>query len=94
MSVEFKRRDRYVYRHVAGEHLLVALHGDRTAPLFAFTPTGASIWQRLNEWQSVGQLADYMAERYDVSRDQAVTDVNQFLEQLSSLGALETRDSQ
>ncbi|HZO18999.1 MAG TPA: PqqD family protein [Gemmatimonadaceae bacterium] len=92
MTAEFKRGDRFVYRHIAGEHLLVALHQDRVAPLFTFSPTGASLWRELGEWSSVERLTEHLVNRYDVSREDAARDVMAFLEQLSSLNALETRE--
>ena len=92
MTAEFRRGERFIYRHVAGEHLLVALHRDRSAPLFAFTPTAAAIWEHLVDWRTVSALADFLVEHFEVSREQATGDVNDFLEQLGSLGAIDTRD--
>ena len=92
MTAEFKRGDRFVYRHIAGEHLLVALHQDRAAPLFTFSPTGASLWHQLADWSSAERLTAHLVDQYDVSRDDASRDVMDFLEQLSSLNALEKRE--
>jgi hypothetical protein len=92
MTAEFKRGDRFVYRHIAGEHLLVALHQDRAAPLFTFSPTGASLWRELADWSSVERLTEHLVDQYDVSREDASRDVMVFLEQLSSLNALEKRE--
>ena len=92
MTAEFKRGDRFVYRHIAGEHLLVALHQDRAAPLFTFSPTGASLWQELADWASADHLTEHLVDRYDVSREDAARDVMTFLEQLTLLNALETRE--
>jgi hypothetical protein len=92
MTAEFKRGDRFVYRHIAGEHLLVALHQDRAAPLFTFSPTGASLWHELADWSSAERLTEHLVDQYDVSREDASRDVTDFLEQLSSLNALETRE--
>ena len=93
MTAEFKRGDRFVYRHIAGEHLLVALHHDRIAPLFTFSPTGASLWHELADWSSAERLTEHLVDQYDVSREDALRDVMNFLEQLSSLNALETREA-
>lgn len=93
MKSEFRRRARFVYRHVAGEHLLVALHRDRTAPLFAFTPTAAALWEHMIDWRTASGLADFLVDHFDVTREQATNDVNDFLEQLGSLGAVETREA-
>ena len=71
----------------------MALHRDRSAPLFAFTPTAAAIWEHLTDWRTASALADFLIERFEVSHEQATGDVNDFLEQLGSLGAVETRES-
>jgi hypothetical protein len=90
-TVEYRRRDNYVYRLTVGEHLLVALHARRDEPLYALTPTGALLWQKLENWATVEQLAEALVEEYEVTFDNAREDVREFLEQLESLNALESR---
>ena len=90
-TVEYRRRDNYVYRLTVGEHLLVSLHARRDEPLYALTPTGALLWQRLADWHTVDQLAEALVGEYDVAFDNAREDVREFLEQLDSLKAVETR---
>jgi hypothetical protein len=90
-TVEYRRRDNYVYRLTVGEHLLVALHARRDEPLYALTPTGALLWERLAEWATVDQLSETLVSDYEVTDEAARADVCEFLEQLASLNALETR---
>ena len=90
-TVEYRRGDNYVYRLTVGEHLLVALHARSDEPLYALTPTGAQIWERLADWATPDQLAQLLVTEYDVSLDEARRDVQDYLEQLASLGALESR---
>lgn len=89
--VEYRRRDNYVYRLTVGEHLLVALHARSDEPLYALTPTGAQLWERLAQWASVEQLADSLVTEYEVAIDDARQDVRDFLDQLASLNAVESR---
>jgi hypothetical protein len=89
---EYRRDDKHVYRHIAGEHLLIALHRDAVAPMFAFTPTAASLWAELGEWRPVEQLVGHVLDHFDVGRAEAERDVGEFLEQLLSIGALQTRE--
>jgi coenzyme PQQ synthesis protein D (PqqD) len=91
MSVEYRRGENYVYRFTVGEHLLVALHARRDDPLYALTPTGALLWERLTEWRSTDELAGDLLEEYDISREQALTDVQEFIEQLKLIEAVEIR---
>jgi hypothetical protein len=92
MHIEFRRGDRHVYRFVAGEHLLIALHRDAAAPLFSLTPSAAVVWETLGQWTTTEQLVDRVVDSYDVLPDEALRDVVDLLAQLRSIGALETRE--
>lgn len=93
MATRFMRGDRHVYRNIAGEHLLIALHGDSPEPLFALTPTAAFLWEQLNEWCTQEELAAALSERFDVKADQAARDISDFLAQLNEVRALQTQES-
>ena len=93
IETEYRRGKRHVYRNIAGEHLLIAMHRDTVAPMFAFTPTAAFLWNRLDTWSTNAKLAEQMTERFEVPLYQAAKDVAGFLEQLSEIGALEIRGS-
>ncbi len=93
VGAQYRRGARHVYRHVAGEHLLIALHRDTVAPMFAFTPTAAFLWNHLDKWTTEITLVEQITERFEVAPDQAAKDVAGFLEQLSGIGAVETRES-
>jgi hypothetical protein len=90
-TVEYRRRDNYVYRLTVGEHLLVALHARSDEPLYALTPTGALLWERLAQWATVEQLGDALVSEYEVSLDEARGDVREFIDQLGTLNAVEQR---
>jgi hypothetical protein len=92
MAIEYRHGELHVYRHVAGEHLLIALQRDTVAPMFAFTPTAASLWRRLDDWVTTDSLVGHLLDRFQVSREQAAADVADFLDQLRSIGALQTRE--
>ena len=90
-TVEYRRRDNYVYRLTVGEHLLVALHARSDEPLYALTPTGALLWERLAQWASLEQLVDALVNEYEVSLDEARSDVREFIDQLGLLNAVDQR---
>jgi hypothetical protein len=92
MGSEYRRDDRHVHRQIAGEHLLIALHRDAVAPMFAFTPTAAALWTALGDWTSSEGLVGSLLETFDVDQEVAERDVEEFLEQLLSIGALQTRE--
>lgn len=82
-----------MYRNVAGEHLLIALHRDAVAPMFAFTPTAATLWGRMDGWTTREHLVAALCEGYDVTADEAERDVAEFLKQLADIGAVEERET-
>jgi hypothetical protein len=84
-----RRGNRHVYRLIAGEHLLVSIHRATVAPLFALTPTGAALWEQMEEWTTVDALVEYLVARYAVAPEDARGDVEAFLEQLTAASALE-----
>lgn len=90
MAQRIRRGDRHVYRHIAGEHLLVSIQRATVAPLFALTATGAALWEHLEEWTTPDALADFLVTHYDVERERAIQDVSEFLDQLTTISALET----
>jgi Coenzyme PQQ synthesis protein D (PqqD) len=90
-TTEYKRGQRHVYRHVAGEHLLIAIHRDTVAPMFSLTPTAAAAWQQLAEWSTAGAVVDRLVREFDVTRDEAGADLELFLDQLRQISALQER---
>jgi hypothetical protein len=89
----FRHADRHVYRNIAGEHLLVSIRGGSDAPIYALTPSGAALWKRLDRWATRDELIDDLLATYEVSRDRAADDVDEFLEQLRDLRALEAEET-
>ena len=90
--MRYRHGSRHVYRHIAGEHLLIATteYGDN--PLLALTDSAVELWKGLDEWTTREQLVDRLVARYEVSVEQAEADVDEFLEQLRSLKTLESED--
>ena len=93
MATQYIRSDRLVYRLIAGEHLLIDLRSKSDVPFFALTETAVPLWKALESWTTVEGLADCLREEYDISFDEAVADVQEFLRQLVMLGGVTTRES-
>ena len=91
-AAEFRHGDAHIYRHIAGEHLLVSLKRTNVDPLFALSATGAVLWDALDEWRTPAALVDGLLARFEVAPADAATDVNAFLRQLEEIGALERRE--
>ncbi len=92
MPTEFRASDRHVYRLIAGEHLLMDLQSKNPFPYFALTPTAALLWGSLKEWTEADALAVQLRERYELPPEKAAADVEEFLSQLDSIGAVQRRE--
>lgn len=80
-----------VRRDVAGETFLVPVRG-RLADLhelFVLNEVGSWVWDKLAESRSIDQLTAELAHEFEVSDEQARTDIDDFLHQLRDVGLVE-----
>ena len=76
-----KRLDDFVMQDVAGENLLVPIAArvmDLNG-LITLNATGAFVWELLAQERTVDELADAVAERFEVDSADACADVQAFL---------------
>ena len=76
-----------VEREIEGEMLVIPIMagvGDADANMYSFNEQGAVIWKLIDGTRSVGAIADCLCEEYDVTREQALTEIGVFLEDLLS----------
>lgn len=92
MTTQYLRSDDHVYRQIAGEDMLVALRRSAVSPLFELTASAVLLWQRLSAWCTADELTDALLAAFEVDRETAAADVEQFVEQLRSVGALQIRE--
>ncbi len=86
-----KARSGYVMR-VVGEGSVLIPTGERVVDmngLVVLNDTGKFIWQCLASETTPEQIAQAMVEAFDVSLEQARTDVESFVAELDRLGMLE-----
>lgn len=87
-----KARKELLMRDVAGEHILIPtgeaalqIHG-----IGALSESGYRLWQILSEKDCTKKdLVDVILEEYDVSRETAGKDVDEFLENMKKAGMIE-----
>jgi len=60
---------------------------------FGLNVVGSSIWQSLEELQTVESLVDIIIEEYDVSREKCKKDITPFIEQMLKSKLLVEADS-
>jgi hypothetical protein len=86
------RSQSVVARVIAGETLIVPIRGNvgDLASIFSFNGTGSLIWQLLESPKTVAQLAESVAEEYNVGPDRAERDVSSFVNEMKAVGLVET----
>jgi len=62
--------------------------------MLTLNPIGSIIWQQLGDGRSPVQIAERLASEFGITREQALTDVNEFVEQLQAQHLIEPSESQ
>lgn len=85
-----KRNSDFMMQEVAGVKVIVPVGAAVVdfPGMITVNDTGAYIWQLLETEQTVESLAAALLVRYEVTREQAVADVEAFLAQLQPTGAV------
>lgn len=84
------RSDDFLLREVAGSQVLVPV-GAATrsfAGIVTLNAVGVLLWDALQTQQSEESLVSVLTERYEVSEAQAMADVEKFLQNLKTVGAV------
>jgi Coenzyme PQQ synthesis protein D (PqqD) len=76
-------------------HVMVRQLGDECVMLdmasgyyFGLDPVGARIWQLLSETSSFAEIVERLAQEYEVTPEQAESDLVRFVEELKANGLL------
>jgi hypothetical protein len=70
---------------MAGEAIAVNFH---SSFFYSFNQVGTFIWERCDGRHTVAQIAAALAEDYEVDRDQAIRDCQEFISGLVAEGML------
>jgi len=84
-------KDRVASRKIVDEVILVPLR-DSVAEmenLYALNEVGARVYELVDGKRSVRDICAVIVDEFDASAEQAEADVSQFVEQLSSIHAIE-----
>lgn len=86
-----KIKDNFVLRQVADTWCVLPL-GEATLNLngmLTLNDSGAMLWQTLEKGGSKDTLVDALLNEYDVTREQALADVEEFIEKLRQVDCIE-----
>lgn len=80
----------FILREIAGEFMLVPVGkaATRLNGLITMNEIGQFLFRALEQEQNAEDLVSKILEEYDVDRDTACKDLQEFLQQLRELGAL------
>ena len=86
-----KLRYDLVLRNVAGETILVPVGeaAKKYSGLFAVNELGAFLWEHIPHVENEEALVDLVLEDYEVSREEAESDVREFLGKLREMELLD-----
>jgi len=81
-----RRNDEYVWRDIGGEVVILNAEGTQVCLL---NETAATIWTLCDGRRDIHEIARAIAGEYEVSHDEAMTDVRAFAGQLVASGLAE-----
>ena len=89
--MKYRRKPDVVARSVAGENLLVPVHGC-TRSVYTLNAAGRRLWDLIALPRTEDELAGNLVERYRISREAARHDVRAFLADMVRMGLAEEQE--
>lgn len=86
-TFEYVQNPRTAFRRMDGKGVLIVI--DRQE-LHALNPVGTRVWELAKD-RSLRAIADQIGHEFEVTPEQALADVTQFIEHLQALGAVQPR---
>jgi hypothetical protein len=86
----YQKNDNFVFRKIEDETLLVPLRdnvGDMGF-LYNLNEVGSFVWQRLDNGEPLRDILDRIQREFEVSCEQAGTDLCEFVRDLEEIGAI------
>jgi hypothetical protein len=95
-GLEHLAADRYekdpsvVYREIAGEAILVPIRRNVAdmQSIYTLDSVGADIWKLIDGERTLADIREALLDEYDVEGDALSQDLDEFIEQLVSVGAI------
>ncbi len=89
-ETRYVREPSFVARRVAGELLLVPIRrsASEMEGMFSLNETAGFVWDLLDGTHSLEQIRAQMVEAFEVSAEEAGTDISELVLQLKEIGAV------
>ena len=91
METQYQRGERHVYRHIAGTSPHCATRRQSRTAVCAHTDGRVNL-EAPEEWCTTQDLVNALVSEYQVTHEQAVADVEEFLIQLEEIKAVIRRE--
>lgn len=91
--VRFVRSQKFIFRQIVDEMILVPLHkdvGDMDA-IFTLNEVGAFLWNRMEHPKTFPELQSAVMGSFDAQPDEVVSDLQLFLSAMEECGAVQRR---
>ena len=87
-SDRFQTNPNYIHRNIAGKSVLISVGGNiaNFNGYIQLNETAAFLWQQLDTPKTIPELVSAMREEFDVSKEAALADVKEFLDELAKSG--------
>ena len=91
LSTVYRRNQRVISRKIVDELILVPVRESvvEMERLYTLNDVAARIYELIDGERSVGDIADAIASEFEVTLEEARTDVSGFLEQLLSIEGID-----
>lgn len=89
-GVRYLRNPDYIFRNIVDEYILVPIHQNIADMecIYTLNTVGAFIWGELETPSSMVELQSAMIDAYDADPEVIKTDLEHFLEEMVSIGAV------
>ncbi len=85
---KFSIKQGYVAREIAGEYIAVPVDSSCGTNIVILNPVSKFLWDELRTEKTFDELLDAILKNYDVSKEEAETDLKEFRMQLIENGLL------
>jgi hypothetical protein len=91
MNVTYRKKDDLLTRNIAGETIVVPIRGKLAdmQSIYALNPVAEFVWEQLDGRRSLDEIAGDVADQFDVGKEQAQSDVREFVSELAAAGLVE-----
>lgn len=88
----YKIKPKYILREIAGEYLAIPLEGaddSTTSQIIILNEVSSFFWERLQQGSTEAQLVSDLTAEFEVTREEAQADLQEFLTMLEESGFFE-----